>query len=185
MFVPVGISNRHIHLTKEDFTLLFGKEEMTIKSNLKQPKNYACEEVLTIKSDKAEIKNVRILGPFRPYTQVELAGTDARILGINPPVRESGDVENSEFVTLIGPAGSLKVGGVILPQRHIHITYEDKEKLNLPDVVSIEVQGVKGGLISDVHIKASEEAFFEVHLDTDEANAFRLKNDQELEIKFQ
>lgn len=184
MKVPVGVSNRHVHLTKEDFIKLFGKEEMSIKANLKQPKNYACEEVLIVKTDKSELKNVRILGPFRSYTQIELAGTDARILGINPPVRESGDIENSEFVTLIGPCGEIKTNGAIVPQRHIHITSEEKEKLGLPDVVSLVVEGEKGGVIGDVHIKEAVEAFFEVHLDTDEANAFRLKPNQELEIKF-
>ena len=182
MKVPVGISNRHVHLKEEDFKILFGDNEMTIKSYLKQPNNFACEEVVTLKTNKAEIRNVRILGPYRSYTQIELSATDARILGLNPPVRESGDIDNSEILTIIGPKGSIDTNGCIIAQRHIHVTFEDKKKLGLHDVVSLKVEGVKGGIISNVHIKESEEAFFEVHLDTDDANAFRLSNNQELEI---
>ncbi len=183
MLVPVGISNRHVHVTKEDFETLFGiDKEMTIKVDLKQPKNYACEETVTIKTEKAEIKSVRLLGPFRDYTQVEISGTDARNLGINPPVRTSGDINGGAVITIIGTNGSVEVSGCIIPQRHIHISSEDRKKFNLPEVVSLKVEGEKGGIIGDVHIKEADEAFFEVHLDTDEANAFRLQNNQNLEI---
>lgn len=182
MKISVGISNKHFHCTKEDFKILFGKEEFVIKGELKQPKNYACMETVTIKTDKSQFDNVRFLGPFRNYTQVELSATDARTLGINPPVRASGDVIGGETVTIIGPCGTVETTGCILPQRHIHITKEDKEKYKLPEVVSLKVEGQKGGIIGDVHLKESAEAFFEVHLDTDEANAFCLQNNQELEI---
>lgn len=182
MLVPVGISNRHFHCTKEDFIALFGKETFVIKANVKQPKNFACEETVTIRTAKNEIKNVRLLGPFRKYTQVEISATDARTLGINPPVRESGDVENAASLEIVGPNGTITTTGCIIAQRHIHITFEDQKKLGLPDVVSVKVEGEKGGILSDVHIKASEEAYFEIHLDTDEANAFKLSNDQELKI---
>ncbi len=182
MLIPVGISNRHVHLTNEDWTKLFGNKEMTLKANLKQPDNFACEEVVTIKTEKNVIENVRVLGPCRNYTQIEISLTDARTLGINPPIRQSGDVINSGIVTIIGPCGSITTEGCIIPGRHIHITKEEKDRYNLPDVVSLKVDGIKGGIIGNVELKIADKAFFEVHLDTDEANAFNLKNNQELEI---
>ncbi len=184
MLVPIGISNRHVHLTKEDFKVLFGDKEMTLKASLKQPGNFACEEVVTIKTEKGLIEKVRVLGGYRSYTQVELSGTDARILGINPPVRQSGDVLGGAEAVIVGPVGSINTTGCIIPQRHIHILPEDKMHLGLPDVVSLVVPGEKGGVIGDVHVRATENSYFEAHLDTDEANAFRLNNNQELEIKF-
>lgn len=184
MKVPVGISNKHVHLTEEDYKILFGKNELTKKADLKQPHNYAACEMVNVKTEKSELKNLRILGPFRSYSQVELAATDARILGINPPTRMSGDIENSALIEIVGPCGSVKSECAIVAQRHIHITQAEKDEKKLPDVVSVIVPGEKGGIIGDVHLKVSDEAYFEMHLDTDEANAFRLSNNQELEIKF-
>lgn len=180
MKVTVGVSNRHIHLKQEDLDILFGCE-LTKRNDLNQPNQFASNEVLTIKTDKDEIKNVRVLGPVRNYTQIEISKTDAYKLGINPPVRTSGDLENSEEITLIGPNGSIKTNGCIIADRHIHMTKTDKEKYNLSSAVKVKIDGEKKGII-EVNIKTSDEAFFELHLDTDDANAFLLKNGDEVEI---
>ena len=180
MKVTVGVSNHHVHLKQSDLDILFGCE-LTKKSDLKQPGQFASFEVVTIKTDKSEINNVRVLGPVRNYTQIEISKTDAYKLGLNPPVRSSGNLDNSEIVTLIGPNGSIKTNGCIIADRHIHITYEDKEKYHLPDKVNIKIDGEKQGIIA-VNIKPSDEAYFELHLDTDDANAFLLKNGDEVEI---
>lgn len=180
MKITVGVSNHHVHLKQSDLDILFGCE-LTKKSDLKQPGQFASNEVLTIKTDKAEINNVRVLGPVRDYTQVEISKTDAYKLGLNPPVRSSGCLDNSEIVTLIGPKGTIKTSGCIIADRHIHITYEDKEKYKLPDKVNVKIEGEKPGII-EVNIKPSNVAYFELHLDTDDANAFLLKNNMEVEI---
>lgn len=184
MKVSIGVSNRHVHVNKEDLEILFGSNyELNKKVDLKQPNQYACLETVTIKTDKDEIKNVRILGPARNYTQVELSKTDAYKLGINPPLRDSGDLEDSSIVSIIGPNGIVTKKCAIIVRRHIHITKEDKEKYNLPDVVSVKVNTPRGGILDEVCVKVSDEAYFEMHIDMDEANAFDLKNNDEVEIK--
>lgn len=183
MKVSIGISNRHIHVTKEDLNILFGSNyELNKKADLKQPNQYACLETVTIKTDKDEIQNVRILGPVRSYTQVELSKTDAYKLGINPPLKDSGDLEESSVVSIIGPNGIVTKKCAIIVRRHIHITKEDKEKYNLPDVVSVKVNTSRGGILNEVCVKVSDEAYFEMHIDMDEANALDLKNNDEVEI---
>lgn len=180
MKVKVGISNRHVHLKKEHLDILFGTN-LEKSHNLNQPNNYATNNFVTIKTDKSCIEHVRVLGPVRDYTQIEISKTDAYKLGLNPPVRSSGDLVDSEVVTLIGPNGSVKTDGCIIADRHIHITYEDACKYNLKDKANLKINGIKPGII-EVNIKPSEEAYFELHLDTDDANAFLLKNGDELEI---
>ncbi len=180
MKTTVGISNRHVHLKQSDLDILFG-QDLTVKNKINQPGQFAANELVTIKTDKAEISNVRVLGPVRGYTQIEISKTDAYKLGLNPPVRTSGDLENSEVVTLIGPKGSIKTNGCIIADRHLHITYQDKEKYHMPDKIYVKVGGIKPGII-EVNVKASDEAYFEIHLDTDDANAFLLKNGDEVEI---
>lgn len=180
MKIKVGVSNRHVHLKQKDLDILFGKD-LTVKSNLTQPGQFACNETVTIKTNKSEINNVRVLGPVRNYTQIEISKTDAYKLGINPPVRTSGDLNDSEIVTLIGPKGSIETNGCIIADRHIHITYEDKKKYNIPDKINIKINGTKKGII-EVSVKPSDVAFFELHLDTDDANAFLIKNGDEVEM---
>ena len=180
MKVKVGISNRHVHLKEEHINILFGESLIKIK-DLSQPNNFISNNFLTIKTEKSSIDNVRVVGPSRDYTQVEISKTDAYKLGINPPVRTSGDILNSETVTLIGPKGSITTDGCIIADRHIHITNEDKLKYKLKDKVYVKIDGVKKGII-EVNLKVSDDAFFELHLDTDDANAFLLNNDDELDI---
>ena len=181
MKINIGVSNRHVHLTKEDYDLLFGDEYKIIK-NLSQPSDFVTDKVVTLKTSKYEIKNVKVLGPFRDYTQIEISRTDAYKLGIEPPVRDSGDLDGSSVVTLIGPNGSIETNGCILAHRHIHITSEQKKELNLDDVVSIKYGGEKGGILDNVKCKITPDAFIELHIDTDEANALGIKSKEEVEV---
>ena len=185
MKVSVGISNRHVHLKKEDLEILFGTDySLTKVSNLNQPGQFKALETVTIKTDKAEIKNVRVLGPARNYTQVEISKTDAYKLGLNPPVRSSGDIKNSEKITIVGPNGSIKVDGCIIAQRHIHILKEQMKAYGLEGLekVDVLVNGIKGGIISNVYLKIADNSFFELHLDTDDANSHLLKTGDIVEI---
>ncbi len=179
MKVSVGVSNRHIHLTKEHFKILFGEEELHKHHTIHQPNQFAAEETVTIHTSKASISNVRVLGPFRDYTQVEISKTDAYKLGIDPPVRESGDIQNSAAVTVEGPAGTIDLKeGCIIADRHIHITSKQMKLYELEGIeeVHIQVNGEKGGILSHVFLRVSDESYFELHLDTDDANAFQLHN---------
>lgn len=183
MKVEIGVSNRHVHLKKDDFIKLFGDVELTKDKDLKQPGQYASIYKLTIKTEKNEIKNVRVMGPLREYTQVEISKTDSYALGLNPPIRTSGDLENSETVTLVGPNGEITTNGCIIANRHIHITEEDKIKYNLKDNVNVEVKTEKGALLYNVFLKITPDAVLEMHIDTDDANANLIKTGDEGEIK--
>ena len=180
MKVSIGVSNRHVHLTKEHLEVLFGEGfELEKKSDLTQPKMFSATDVVTIKTEKSEIENVRIVGPIRTYTQVEISKTDAYKLGINPPVRDSGDISGSSSITIIGPVGTLNLEeGCIIPTRHIHILPSQLKMygLEVADKVSVRVAGEKGGILNNVSLKVSEESFFELHIDTDDANAHLIKN---------
>lgn len=180
MKVSIGVSNRHVHLTQEHLNILFGKNyQLTKRNDLTQPNMFASNEVLTIKTDKFAIEGVRILGPVRSYTQVEISKTDAYKLGINPPVRNSGDIKGSAAITLVGPKGKLDLKeGCIIATRHIHLLPKQMEQYGLigKEKVNVKLNGEKGGIITNVYLKVSEEAFFELHLDTDDANAHLIKN---------
>lgn len=180
MKVSIGVSNRHVHLTKEHLKVLFGEGyELEKKSDLTQPGMFASSSLVTIKTQKSEIENVRIVGPVRPYTQVEISKTDAYKLGIDPPVRDSGDIKGSSPITIIGPNGELNLEeGCIIPTRHIHILPSQLKLYGLEgkEKVCVKVDGEKGGILSNVSLKVSEDSFFELHLDTDDANAHLIKN---------
>lgn len=185
MKIHVGISNRHIHLTKESVDILFGKDyELTKRNNLTQADQFACNETVTIKTNKSFIANVRILGPVRSYNQVEISRTDSFKLGINPPVRNSGDLVGSEVITIIGPKGEITINACIIANRHIHISPEKARELNFlnDDIVKIKINGAKGGILDDVHIKIMKDAYLELHLDTDDGNAFLLNQQDEVEL---
>ena len=180
MKVSIGVSNRHVHLTLEHLKILFGNDfELEKKNDLTQPKQFASTSLVTIKTNKSEINNVRVLGPLRPYTQVEISKTDAYKLGINPPIRDSGDLKDSSPITIIGPNGVVELEeGCIIPTRHIHILPSQVSMYNLEgiDIVNVKINGEKGGILSNVHLKVSDEAYFELHIDTDDANAHLIKN---------
>ena len=180
MKVSVGVSNRHVHLTKEHLKVLFGEDYKLDKRNdLNQPGQFATNSLVTIKTEKSEIENVRVLGPIRTYTQVEISKTDAYKLGLNPPVRDSGDICDSSPITIIGPVGTLNLEeGCIIPTRHIHILPSQLKMYGLEgkNTVSVRIDGEKGGILNNVSLKVSEDSFFELHIDTDDANAHLIKN---------
>ncbi|MEG2457930.1 MAG: phosphate propanoyltransferase [Bacilli bacterium] len=186
MKVKLGISNRHIHLNKETCDLLFGEDyKLTIKNNLLQPGEYSANETLTIKTNKDEIRNVRIIGPLRPYSQVEISKTDSYKLGINPPLRDSNNLIDSEDITLISNLKEVKLtNACVISTRHIHMNNIDALKYGLKnnDKVSIKVEGIKPGILGNVNIKVKDNYVLELHLDTDDANAFLLNNNDELEV---
>lgn len=185
--VSVGVSNRHLHLSQKDKNILFGTNyELTVLKELSQPGQYACNETVTIQSEKGEIKNVRILGPFRSATQVEISRSDSRKLKLNPPVRNSGDLDNSEPITIIGPNGTVTLKqGCIIATRHIHLHTDDANKYNIKNnqVVNVRVRGDKGGVMSNVYCKVHDTYALELHVDTDDASAFNLKNKDVLEVE--
>ena len=171
----VETSARHVHVTQEDPETLFGKgHELTKKKDLSQPGQFACEEKVTIVGSKKEMK-ASILGPVRPETQVELSLTDARSIGVDAPIRESGDVAGSGACKLVGPAGEVELKeGVIAAKRHIHATPEDAEKLGVKDkdVVSVKIDTEGRSLVfGDVVVRVSPKYALAMHIDTDESNA--------------
>lgn len=173
----VGISNRHVHLTEDDFKKLFNNKELEAVKYLNQPGQFASNLKVTIKTGKSEISGVRVLGPLRDYTQVEISKTDAYKLGLNPPVRESGNLKGSEDITIIGDNEIMVKECTIIATRHIHATKEDLVKYNLDasKKYKVKINGEKGGIINNVSIKVSDKAFFEMHLDTDDGNGHLLK----------
>lgn len=177
--IKIGVSNHHVHLKESDFKVLFGENAVLEKDRaLTQPGQFASKQKVTIKTDKSEIVGVRVLGPFRNYSQVEISKTDAYKLGLNPPIRESGDIKGSESVTLLGPNGSVTLKeGCIIATRHIHLTQEDIKKYHLENVETVDVlvNGLKGGILKNVSLKVSDNFCFELHLDTDDANAHLIK----------
>lgn len=178
MDVKLGVSNRHVHLTKEDFELLFGSNyELKVDRYLFQPQQFASSCFVDIKTEKSVIEHVRVLGPLRDYTQVEISKTDSYRLGINPPIVDSGDLSNAEEIEIIGPMGNIKRKSAIIANRHIHLTSQQKIELGLNDVneVSVLFEGEKTTLFYDVKLKVLENAKFELHLDTDDANGALLK----------
>ncbi|MCX7653083.1 MAG: phosphate propanoyltransferase [Fervidobacterium sp.] len=178
--IVTGVSNRHVHLSREDVEILFGKDyQLTPIKDLGQPGQFACKETVIIVGPKGAIEGVRVLGPERKETQVEISLTDAFKLGVMPPVRDSGDIENTPGITIVGPKGSVvKSKGVILAKRHIHMHTNDAEKFGLKDKDIVKVVVEKEGrrlIFDDVLIRVSEKFALEFHVDTDEANAAMLK----------
>lgn len=184
--VPVGISNRHLHLSEEDLVKLFGEGScLTVKKPLSQKGQYACEELVTLVGPKGSISSVRVLGPTRKQTQVEVSNTDARALGIDAPVRDSGDLKGSTPMKLVGPKGEINLGeGCIVAKRHIHMNDEDAAKLGLKDkqIVNVKVDGNRGLVFDEVLVRVHPTFVLEMHLDTDEANACGLKNGDQVTI---
>lgn len=179
--IPIGISNRHIHLCREDMDILFGKgSELTWKQDMKQPGQYACQETVIIRGPKGEFKKVRVLGPLRPETQVEISMTDSFTLGVRPPIRESGDLKDTPGIEIIGPAGSVKKdSGVIIALRHIHMSTEDAKMFGVKDrdVVSVVVgDDTRRAILSNVTVRVSDKFALEMHLDIDEGNAVGARN---------
>ncbi|MDR1571763.1 MAG: phosphate propanoyltransferase [Clostridiales Family XIII bacterium] len=173
--VEIGLSNKHLHLSREHIDVLFGKGyELTPTKDLKQPGQFACDEKVDVEGPKGSIRGLRILGPARPETQVELAMTDARGLGIKAPVRESGKLEGTPGCRLTGPAGAVEIDhGVMVALRHVHLSPSEAADAGLKDkdVVSVRIEGVRGLVFDKVLVRSGEAHSRELHLDTDEGNA--------------
>jgi len=173
--VPVGVSNRHIHLSREDIEILFGRGyQLTVAKELAQKGNYAAKETVNIVGSKGVLERVRIVGPPRGVSQVEISRTDAVKLGIEAPIRDSGDLDNTPGAILIGPAGPLVLSkGVIIPRAHIHMAKQKAESLDLHDrdKVSILIKGLKVVCYHNVLVRVTDAGETEFHIDTDEANA--------------
>lgn len=178
--VPIGVSNRHLHVAQDDLEALFGKGyQLTVKKDLSQKGQFAAEETVTLVGPKAAMANVRILGPCRKRTQVEVSRTDCFQLGLNPPVRDSGDLDGSESIKIVGPQGEVTIpAGAILAKRHIHMTCEEAEKLGLRDrdTVMARTSGERALIFDEVLVRVHPTFTWEMHIDTDEANAASLKN---------
>lgn len=185
--VPVGISNRHIHLSKEHVEVLFGKGyELTPCKELSQPGQYACKEQLTIVGPSLRpIEKVRVLGPVRSSSQVEISRTDSYTLKVAPPVRESGKISGSAPITIIGPKGIVTLSeGCIIANRHIHMSVEDGQRFGVKDndYVTVDAFGERRTRFFDVQVRVHKDFRLEMHLDTDDANAAGLKNGSRVSI---
>ncbi|MPM86520.1 Phosphate propanoyltransferase [bioreactor metagenome] len=180
ILIPIGVSNRHVHLSRKDVNFLFGKGyELTKLKDLKQPGQFAAEEVVTLKGPKGEIEKVRILGPLRENTQVEISVADSFKLGVKPPIKESGKLEDTPGIIIIGPKASVETSkGTMVALRHIHVPTEMAEKLNIndKDIVSVEISGDREATLGNVLVRVSDKYVLEMHVDMDEANACYLKN---------
>lgn len=183
--VILGVSNRHVHLTEETYKKLFGEEKLEVVKELRQPGQFASNKFVTLKNGEREIKHVRVLGPLRKYNQVEISKTDSFTLKVNPPVRDSGNIEGSESITLVNEDKEVHLEeGCIIANRHIHINPEEAKKYNLENTkkVKIKIEGEKAGILENVYIRVDENFKFELHLDTDDGNAFNVKTGDEIEI---
>jgi propanediol utilization protein len=184
--IPVGVSNRHIHLSQQDVDRLFGEGyQLTKAKDLSQPGQFACKETVTICGPKGAIEKVRVLGPVRSKTQVEILEGDCYKLGIITTARLSGDLQGTPGITLVGPRGSIQTSeGLIIAQRHIHMTLEDANRFGVQDgqIVSIKVLGSRGGIFENVTVRANNESALECHLDTEEANAMNVNSVKKVQL---
>lgn len=184
--IPVGVSNRHLHLSQADMDVLFGADyQMNKIKDLSQPGQYACKETVTICGPKGAIEGVRILGPVRGKTQVEILAGDCFKLGVIAPSRLSGELVGTPGITIVGPKGSVRTSeGLIVAQRHIHMTPQDAENYGVRDgqTVSIQIDGPRGGTLSNVAVRANNASALECHIDTEEANAMSMNSLSKIKI---
>jgi putative phosphotransacetylase len=183
MKVTLGVSRRHVHLTQEVWTTLFGEEPMVKRNDLGQPGQFATTSKVDVSVGDKKIEGLRVIGPVRKYNQIELAQSDADILGINPPRRQSGDLEGSLPITVTGPCGSVDLDkGAILAEMHIHMTEDMARQIAVEDKQMMSVYRDDEHLF-DAMIKIAEPAALELHIDTDEANEYNLSTGDILEFE--
>ncbi|MDO7983546.1 MAG: phosphate propanoyltransferase [Pigeon pea little leaf phytoplasma] len=185
--IPVGVSGRHAHLSLEALEILFGKNyQLTWFKDLTQKGQFASNEKIDVISSNNQIlKNVRILGPLRKFTQVEISNSDNIRNQFGAPIRSSGDIKGSASATLVGPCGKLFIKeGVIIADRHIHLSDEEAKDLGLTDqqIVSIRIDGIKAGILHNVLCRVNKNFSLELHIDADDASAFHLKNGDLVEL---
>lgn len=184
--LPIAMSNKHIHLSQEHVEALFGEGyELTRLKDLSQPGQFACEEKVDVVGPKGTLKGVRVLGPTRSETQLEVSVSDAFTLRVNPEIRQSGDIENTPGAKLVGPKGEVELDkGVIVAARHIHMHTDDAERFGVKDkdIVKVRVGGMRGLVFENVLVRASEKFALEMHVDMEEGNAAGIKNGDLVEI---
>lgn len=184
--IPVGISNRHIHLCQQDVEALFGSgHQLTMQKWLKQPGQFAAAETVTIVGPKSSIANVRVLGPTRTESQLEISKTDSFALGVKAPINESGDLTDAGAICVVGPKGMVALKqNVIIAKRHIHMSPVDAQRFNVENkqIVAIKTCGQRGTVFMDTVVRVNPDFRLECHLDTDEANAASLKNGSKVKI---
>ena len=184
--LPVGLSNKHIHVSQKDLDVLFGEGyELTKFKDLSQPGQYACEEKVDVVGSKGTLKGVRILGPVRSNTQFELSVSDAFALGVKPMVRNSGDIVDTPGAKLVGPKGEVEIDkGIIVAARHIHMHTSDAEKFGVKDndIVNVRVKGPRGLTFENVLVRAHKDFALEMHVDIEEGNACGLRNGDLVEL---
>ena len=184
--IKVGVSQRHVHLSREDLNTLFGEGyELTVKKYL-MGREFASDEFVTLVGPSLKaIEKVRVLGPVRKQTQVEISRTDTFVLKVSPPVRPSGELKGSASLVLVGPKGTVYLKeGVIIANRHIHLTPEYAEKNGIKDnhYVDVEIEGIKPTRFYDVQVRVRDDFNVEMHIDTDDANSAALKNGANVRI---
>ena len=174
MEIKVAVSNRHVHLCNEDFEYLFGKGYKLQKRNdLSQKGEFASLDTVCLKTEKAIIENVRVVGPIRSYTQVELAKSDADILGLDLPIRDSGDLDGAKDVIIIGPKGEKLIKNCcIISVNHIHANNDELEEFSNNDIVRVRTKD--GQIIDNVHIKKADNFVLEMHIDVDNSKKYNL-----------
>ncbi|MFZ5352693.1 MAG: phosphate propanoyltransferase [Bacillota bacterium] len=178
--VPVSLSNRHAHISKEHLEILFGEgHALTVMKDLSQPGQYACEEKIDMIGPKGTIKGVRILGPVRPETQIEISVFDARTLGVDAVVRPSGKMDGTPGCTIVGPRGQVQLDkGVMVAARHIHMHTDDAPKFGVKDrdIVKVKVGDERALVFENVVIRVHPEYALDMHIDIEEGNAAGIKN---------
>ncbi|MBI2984595.1 MAG: propanediol utilization protein [Candidatus Kerfeldbacteria bacterium] len=172
--VPIEVSARHAHLSQSDWARLFGSDTPTVDHQLSQTPQFLARQRVTLVGPAGRLERVGVVGPFRPYTQVELASSDARQLGLTPPLSSSGQLDAAAKITIIGPAGSISVAAAIHQQRHLHMPTKQAAEAGWRDgqEVTVRVDDPRGGVFDHVIVRVAEESVWRMHVDTDEANAF-------------
>ncbi len=184
--LPIAMSNRHVHLSREDLNILFGEGfELTKFKDLSQPGQFASNEKVDVVGPKGTLKGLRVLGPIRKVTQIEISLTDTFAVGIYPPVRDSGDIEGTPGAKIVGPKGEVEISkGVIVASRHIHMHTNDADEfgVNDKDHVKVKVNGDRGLTFDNVLVRVRDDFALEMHVDIDEGNACGVKNGQLVEL---
>ncbi|MDX9918322.1 MAG: phosphate propanoyltransferase [Gudongella sp.] len=184
--LPIALSNKHIHVSQADLDVLYGSGyELSKMKDLSQPGQYACDEKVDIVGPKGTLKGVRILGPVRPDTQIEVSIADAFALGIPPVVRNSGELNDTPGLKVIGPKGEVDLEkGVIVAARHIHMHTTDGEEFGVNDkqIVSVKVNGPRGLVFDNVLVRVHPTYALEMHVDLEEGNASGIKNGDLVEL---
>lgn len=181
--IKVGISNHHVHLTEETYYKLFD-DAPTKRNDINQIGEYACNEVVTLKTNKNQIENVHIMGPFRNYNQVEITRTDAKKLGLNPPVTKSGQLNEADSITIETQKASITLeNSCIIAERHVHMNEKKAQELGVQNnqLVKLAISGAKSCILY-AKVKISDNGYFEAHLDFDDANAAGLDNNDEVDL---